>query len=177
MEMGIGLARDAQKEIAEANDPDLRLLLVTRKWAPASADQYRGPMEGLLAANRRPRRLGRLLRRRLLLRARVAPHSGRAHRADRVKLGRHAHRTLDAAGRLCRRARLAPRIRVDATGRSHRHSCTSNGWRKRSTRPSSGSKPPARRWPAVPSFRPCPLIRRSCSRPMTCRIQPLFTTA
>jgi sialate O-acetylesterase len=34
MEMGIGMARDAQKEIAEANDPGLRLLLVTRKWDP-----------------------------------------------------------------------------------------------------------------------------------------------
>jgi sialate O-acetylesterase len=34
MEMGIGIARDAQKEIAEANNPGLRLLLVSRKWAP-----------------------------------------------------------------------------------------------------------------------------------------------
>jgi sialate O-acetylesterase len=32
MEMGIGMARDAQKEIANANDPGLRLLLVARKW-------------------------------------------------------------------------------------------------------------------------------------------------
>jgi sialate O-acetylesterase len=34
MEMGMGMLRDAHKEIAEANDPELRLLLVTRKWAP-----------------------------------------------------------------------------------------------------------------------------------------------
>jgi sialate O-acetylesterase len=34
MEMGIGIARDAQKEIADANYPGLRLLLVTRKWDP-----------------------------------------------------------------------------------------------------------------------------------------------
>src|SRR5580658_6159790 len=34
MEMGIGMVRDAQKEIAAANDPGLRLLLVTRKWDP-----------------------------------------------------------------------------------------------------------------------------------------------
>src|SRR5580658_4701690 len=34
MEMGIGNVRDAQKEIAEANYPGIRLLLVTKKWAP-----------------------------------------------------------------------------------------------------------------------------------------------
>jgi sialate O-acetylesterase len=34
MELGVGGARDAQKEIAEANNPGLRLLLVTRKWDP-----------------------------------------------------------------------------------------------------------------------------------------------
>ena len=34
MEMGIGAARDAQKEIADANYPGLRLLLVGRKWDP-----------------------------------------------------------------------------------------------------------------------------------------------
>jgi sialate O-acetylesterase len=33
MEMGMGIARDAAKEIAEANDAGLRLLLVTRNWA------------------------------------------------------------------------------------------------------------------------------------------------
>jgi sialate O-acetylesterase len=32
MEMGMGMIRDSQKEIAEANNPQLRLLLVTRKW-------------------------------------------------------------------------------------------------------------------------------------------------
>jgi len=34
MEMGIGIARDARQEIADANYPGLRLLLVTRKWDP-----------------------------------------------------------------------------------------------------------------------------------------------
>ena len=34
MEMGIGMARDAQKEIATADNPGLRLLLVARKWDP-----------------------------------------------------------------------------------------------------------------------------------------------
>src|SRR5665213_3446913 len=34
MEMGIGMARDAQKEIAEADHPDIRLLLVNLKWTP-----------------------------------------------------------------------------------------------------------------------------------------------
>ena len=34
MEMGIGAARDGEKEIAEANYPGLRLLLVTHKWVP-----------------------------------------------------------------------------------------------------------------------------------------------
>jgi sialate O-acetylesterase len=34
MEMGLGMARDAQKDIAQADDPGLRLLLVARKWDP-----------------------------------------------------------------------------------------------------------------------------------------------
>jgi sialate O-acetylesterase len=34
MEMGIGVARDGEKEIAEANHPGLRLLMVTRSWTP-----------------------------------------------------------------------------------------------------------------------------------------------
>jgi len=42
MEMGIGMARDAQKEIAQANDPDLRLLMVTRKWAPVPQSDIEG---------------------------------------------------------------------------------------------------------------------------------------
>ncbi|HEY3914381.1 MAG TPA: sialate O-acetylesterase [Verrucomicrobiae bacterium] len=35
MEFGIGIANDAEKEIAKANDPQLRLLLVDRKWSPS----------------------------------------------------------------------------------------------------------------------------------------------
>jgi sialate O-acetylesterase len=42
MEMGIGVARDAQKEIAEANHPELRLLLVTRKWSPLPQTNIEG---------------------------------------------------------------------------------------------------------------------------------------
>jgi len=34
MEMGVGMVRDSQKEIAEANDPGIRLLLVAHKIAP-----------------------------------------------------------------------------------------------------------------------------------------------
>ncbi len=34
MEMGIGNVHDAQKEIAEANEPGIRLLLVKHKWSP-----------------------------------------------------------------------------------------------------------------------------------------------
>jgi sialate O-acetylesterase len=34
MEMGIGEARDGEKEIAEANYPNIRLLMVARKWDP-----------------------------------------------------------------------------------------------------------------------------------------------
>ena len=34
MEMGIGAARDGEKEIAEANYPGIRLLLVAKKWDP-----------------------------------------------------------------------------------------------------------------------------------------------
>jgi sialate O-acetylesterase len=34
MEMGVGMARDAEKEIAEANHPEIRLLLVSKAWAP-----------------------------------------------------------------------------------------------------------------------------------------------
>jgi sialate O-acetylesterase len=42
MEMGIGMVRDAEKEIAEANDPGLRLLLVTRNWAPVPQTNFEG---------------------------------------------------------------------------------------------------------------------------------------
>jgi sialate O-acetylesterase len=42
MEMGIGMARDAQKEITEANDPGLRLLLVARKWDPLPQTNIEG---------------------------------------------------------------------------------------------------------------------------------------
>jgi sialate O-acetylesterase len=35
MELGIGMARDGQKEIAEADHPGLRLLMVARKWDAA----------------------------------------------------------------------------------------------------------------------------------------------
>jgi sialate O-acetylesterase len=42
MEMGIGMVRDAQKEIAEANNPGLRLLLVTRKWASSPQTNIEG---------------------------------------------------------------------------------------------------------------------------------------
>jgi sialate O-acetylesterase len=42
MEMGIGMARDSQKEIAEANYPALRLLLVTRKWDPLPQTNIEG---------------------------------------------------------------------------------------------------------------------------------------
>ena len=34
MEMGIGMCKDAQKEIAEANYPGIRLLKVVKKWSP-----------------------------------------------------------------------------------------------------------------------------------------------
>ena len=34
MEMGMNMVQDAQKEIAEADEPDIRLLLVARGWAP-----------------------------------------------------------------------------------------------------------------------------------------------
>jgi sialate O-acetylesterase len=42
MEMGIGMARDAQKEIAEANNPGLRLLMVARKWDPMPQTNIEG---------------------------------------------------------------------------------------------------------------------------------------
>ena len=42
MEMGIGNVNDAQKEIAEANHPDLRLLLVERKWTPLPQTNIQG---------------------------------------------------------------------------------------------------------------------------------------
>jgi len=42
MEMGIGAARDAQKEIAAANDPGLRLLVVGRKLGPLPQTDIEG---------------------------------------------------------------------------------------------------------------------------------------
>jgi sialate O-acetylesterase len=42
MEMGIGAANDAKKEIAGANYPGIRLLLVTRKWDPMPQTNIEG---------------------------------------------------------------------------------------------------------------------------------------
>ena len=42
MEMGIGMARDAQKEITGADVPGLRLLLVARKWDPLPQTNIEG---------------------------------------------------------------------------------------------------------------------------------------
>ena len=42
MEMGLGAVNESQAEIAAANFPDLRLLLVGRKWAPEPQDDLEG---------------------------------------------------------------------------------------------------------------------------------------
>jgi len=42
MEMGIGAAQDAQKEIAAANYPTIRLLKVDKSWTPQPQDDMRG---------------------------------------------------------------------------------------------------------------------------------------
>jgi sialate O-acetylesterase len=42
MEMGIGMVNDAQKEIAEADHPNLRLLMVERKWSPLPQTNIQG---------------------------------------------------------------------------------------------------------------------------------------
>jgi len=42
MEMGIGMVHDAQKEIAAADQPGLRLLLVAHKWAPTAQTNIEG---------------------------------------------------------------------------------------------------------------------------------------
>ncbi len=42
MEMGIGAAKDAQKEIAAADYPNIRLLLVTKSWKPVPQEDIDG---------------------------------------------------------------------------------------------------------------------------------------
>ena len=42
MEMGIGIARDAEKEIAAANYPGIRLLMVTNRWTPEPRTDVEG---------------------------------------------------------------------------------------------------------------------------------------
>lgn len=42
MEMGIGMVRDAKKEIAAANHPEIRLLKVVKKWTPLPQDDIEG---------------------------------------------------------------------------------------------------------------------------------------
>ena len=42
MEMGIGMVHDGKQEIAAANYPAIRLLMVTRKWTPQPQDDIEG---------------------------------------------------------------------------------------------------------------------------------------
>ena len=42
MEMGIGMAREAQREIAEANHPGIRLFLNKREWSPTPKRNVEG---------------------------------------------------------------------------------------------------------------------------------------
>ena len=67
MEMGIGMARDAQKEIAEANHPGIRLLLVTRKWSPLPQTNIDGAWKVCSPANGWPRVVGTGFRRQLII--------------------------------------------------------------------------------------------------------------
>ena len=52
MEMGIGACRDAQQEIAAANYPGIRLLMVPKSWTPEPQNDIGGSLEGLLARRR-----------------------------------------------------------------------------------------------------------------------------
>ena len=67
MEMGIGVCKDAKKEIAAADYPGIRLLKVTKSWKPEPQDDIGGDLEGVHAEDRGRRRLGRVFRLRLLL--------------------------------------------------------------------------------------------------------------
>ena len=75
MEMGIGVARDAQKEIAAANYPGIRLLKVTKSWKPVPQNDIEGTWKVCSPQDGGRRRLGRVFRLRLLLWAGVAPEA------------------------------------------------------------------------------------------------------
>ena len=95
MEMGIAACDKAKEEIAAANYPKIRLLLVPKSAGRRTGQGREGRMGGVQPQNRCRRRLGRLLGRALLLRPAAAQGIGRAGRADRQLLGRIAHRALD----------------------------------------------------------------------------------
>ncbi len=98
---GSAVIKDADKEIASANDPAVcgqtRLLLFDKKSNDFPLDDQPSSWtacNSTTAAN--------VFRRRLLLRSRDPRARAHPHRPDRLHLGRHAHRVLD----LARRARL-----------------------------------------------------------------------
>ena len=82
MEMGIGMVHDGKQEIAAANYPAIRLLMVTRKWTPQPQNDIEGSLEAMLARDRGRRRLERLFSRRVLLWAGTAQEARRGGRAD-----------------------------------------------------------------------------------------------
>ena len=92
---GLGGVNDAAKEIAAAKYPRIRLFTVEMAKAAQPADRRERQLEALLSANRRRRRLGRILGGGLFLRASIAQRTESADRPDQHFLGRHAGRVLD----------------------------------------------------------------------------------
>ena len=81
MEMGVGVSLNGNEEVAAADHPQIRFIMVPKliSATPLQATS-KDPVAGLLARNHRPARLGRTLRRRLLLRPRTAEEPQRPHR-------------------------------------------------------------------------------------------------
>ena len=92
-----------KQELAAANYPNLRIFQVDKMLVRRAAQRL-GEIPRLAGMQFQCARLDSFFRRRVFLWARDSHQSECAGRSDRIVLGRHAHRAVDAAGRLSIRA-------------------------------------------------------------------------
>ena len=165
MELGIGMARDAQKEIAEANYPGLRLLMVAHKWDPLPQTNISGEWKVCSPKT-------------------VAEGGWGGFSAAAYYFGRELHQKLgvtvgliDSSQKVSQRRRPWPR-NTNWWNWPIPPACRiSNGCNKRSTKPNNGSRRRAGRWRAARWSPPCPFFRWSCSRRTICKMPPRSITA
>ena len=105
MEMGLGLVDNGPEEIAHADYPNIRLLMVPNRWTPQAQDDMEGTWKVCSPKNGCRRRMEWLLGHRLLFWARASHQARRSCRLDRAGLGWNAHRIVDRARRHRSRAR------------------------------------------------------------------------